>query len=722
MNRYKELVIAIMVLFLIFIHAEYSFCHDNHYGNKNVYMIIVNKMTLSDIDNMPNLLGLIEDSSIGLMNVRGLNGYRGAESFATINASNKAFANYDSSQFHNLDKEFKAIYESRIGLMDKQYEVGNIQMGRLYNQNEDNKYSPFIGALGYTLHKSGLKTAVFGNSDTDEELIRTSALIPMDPDGLIDYGNVDDILVKDNFYPYGIRTDYDKILDEIERVKSDASLIVVDTGDLNRLNSYGANLSTDEFYQKRNVILNNIDEFIEGLLNIIDKDNSLLMILSPNSGEERIDGNRLSPIIIWGKNVMKGIVVSNTTRQNGIIANLDISPTVVKFLDLKPENMAGNPIEYVEIEDSLNYIKSIIGPINLMSKTRSKTLSTYGTISLVIILLIIALVLLNIVPNEQILRGLKTGLLLIYVLPLAFMIISSFRIDNLIIFILALTLFSSLVIYVFYKCNSSKNILVVTYLYFILLFFDILLKGYFTKYSVLSHDPIIGARYFGIGNEMVGLFLMVSCMTAGLLYEKYSKKIIPILVMIGTTVLVGHPNLGANVGGTIALLSSSIYFVCGLYGKNLNLKNTILTLFIIGMAIGFLGYLDIRFSHSPTHLGNTLLSINEKGIGFVKNIIDRKLLMNVRLIGISFWTRVIIINIFAQIIVSHYYRDRVNSFMVSRLGNGYLSCIAGSIIGFLVNDSGLILSAISINMATILLLFIVIGEQDKIGQEVDEIG
>lgn len=33
---------------------------------------------------------------------------------------------------------------------------------------------------------------------------------------------------------------------------------------------------------------------------------------------------------------------------------------------------------------------------------------------------------------------------------------------------------------------------------------DLITKGNITRYSILSHDPIIGARYFGMGNEMVG--------------------------------------------------------------------------------------------------------------------------------------------------------------------------------------------------------------------------
>ena len=48
-----------------------------------------------------------------------------------------------------------------------------------------------------------------------------------------------------------MRTDYNKILDEISKIKSKASLIVVDTGDLNRLNSYENLLSDDIFIKTK---------------------------------------------------------------------------------------------------------------------------------------------------------------------------------------------------------------------------------------------------------------------------------------------------------------------------------------------------------------------------------------------------------------------------------------------------------------------------------------
>ena len=146
----------------------------------------------------------------------------------------------------------------------------------------------------------------------------------------------------------------------------------MDTGDLNRLNSYSSFLSIDGFYKKRNMILDDIDDFIGKLLNIIDENKSLLMVLSPNSGEERIDGNRLSPSFYGVKMLREVYLYPLLLIDQELVSNLDIAPTIANLFNLKSENMSGNIIKYIEKENAFNYIKSINGRINLMSKVGLK--------------------------------------------------------------------------------------------------------------------------------------------------------------------------------------------------------------------------------------------------------------------------------------------------------------------------------------------------------------
>jgi len=709
-KKNRACITIFFIIFIIVLFGQTNYGRGYENIDNKVYVIVANRLTLSDIEKMPNVKRIIDHGSIGLMNTRGISGYKGAESFATINASSKTYANNESSQLYNLNDEYKRIYENRIGIIDKEYAIGNIQLGKLYNQNEKNRYSPYIGALGDSLHEVGLKTAAFGNSDTEEEVIRTGALIAMDSKGLIDYGNVDNILLEDIDYPYGIKTNYDKILLELASIEQKTSLLVIDTGDLNRLNSYSDFLSTDVFYKKRDLILKDMDDFIGDMVSSIDDERSLVMLISPNAGEERIDDSNLSPIVLWGKGIEKGTLISSTTNRKGIISNLDIAPTIAEFLETSRDNMTGNPIESIEKEKGLEYIKSINNRIKTTSKTRSKTLLTYGIITIITLLLILIPLILNIDMNNKIGIVFKRLILLLYAMPMIFIFSSLLDIDNLIKYFISLSIFIMIFWFAVGRFNNKKSLYYISIGYFMIFLLDLITKGNITRYSILSHDPIIGARYFGMGNEMVGVFLAISTLMAGLLMDRYNNEYISIFLLLISVIMVGHPRLGANVGGTMAILSATIYFILIAKGKKLSIKNLILFVFIIGLAIMVLGYIDIALNPNPTHLGKTIGIIGDKGIGIVQNIISRKLLMNIKLIKVTIWTKVIFIDILVQVILTFIFKDKVLYIMEKGIGRGILSGIIGSIFGLLLNDSGIILSALAMSLITIYMLFIILED------------
>ena len=52
-----------MIVFSIFTN-EYSFAEENKDSKKTVYIVVMNKYTLEDIDNMPKLKKIIDEGSI----------------------------------------------------------------------------------------------------------------------------------------------------------------------------------------------------------------------------------------------------------------------------------------------------------------------------------------------------------------------------------------------------------------------------------------------------------------------------------------------------------------------------------------------------------------------------------------------------------------------------------------------------------------------------------
>ena len=134
---------------------------------------------------------------------------------------------------------------------------------------------------------------------------------------------------------------------------------------------------------------------------------------------------------------------------------------------------------------------------------------------------------------------------------------------------------------------------------------------------------------------------------------------------------------------------------------------------LIGVFIAALGYIDIYINPNPTHLGKSLILLNQKGLTIVENIINRKVLMNIKLIGSSIWTKVLFTNILVQIIAINFLKDNMKKLLDKDLGKGVSIGILGSIIGLLLNDSGIILAALSMNLITIFILFRILHGEER---------
>lgn len=643
-----------------------------------VYLIVINKLTLKDIESMNNLNRIIEEGSIGLMNTRGVSGYTGAESFLTINASRKANSNYTSVDFRtNKSNGF----------------IVNDSFSSLINLNKDNKFSPHIGAMGDNLHRIGLKTGIYGNSDLIDKPLKTSALIPMDSMGLIDYGNIDNITIEENNYPFFIKTDYEKLSNEVKN--SSADFIVGDTGDLERLYRYSKFLSDNEFLYLREKILMDIDKFIGNLSSTLEGNNSLLIITSPNNGDKKIDDNKLSPIVLWGKEIEKGTLISKTTNREGLVTNIDIGPTIMNFLGADTNNMSGSRINSISKNISLEDIIKYSQQINTISKVRYNTLYLYGIFSIIILILSIIFLSAKIRLSEKTKDIIKILFTMILTIPSIFIIASIFKPKEVYSFISILLILSILSLFIIWKTRKNNNqIIYIMGISVFIIMMDLLLKGNISKFSVLSHDPVIGARYYGIGNEMVGLFLGLLSVLSVEILRKNNKSILPLILLGMSAILIGHPRYGVNVGGTMAFIVAIVFYVMETFNRSLSIKIIFLMGVIIILFVSIMGYIDIRFNDNITHLGNTTLLIKSNGLKYLNQIAFRKLFMNIKLMENSFWIYLLLLHMILHVLI--FYFKGINS----KISIANIAGLSGAIGDFLFNDSGLILAAICMNLIT----------------------
>ncbi|HFL3244722.1 TPA: hypothetical protein ACG3KM_003957, partial [Clostridioides difficile] len=210
-----------------------------------------------------------------------------------------------------------------------------------------------------SLSDNGLKASVLGNSDIIEngQLIknRNLCLTAMDEYGRIPNGNVDTINKKDLSMPYGISTDYDKLIVETKEAYKNNDVIFVELGDTYRLDLYKANLNEKTYESMKDNIEKNIDIYLKNIFSMVEENDTVYIASAFPSDLDYKNKRRLSPIIkLNGEG--KGILSSSTTRREGIVTNLDVGVEILDNFNIKNQNMVGRKYELINRDDNKEFL------------------------------------------------------------------------------------------------------------------------------------------------------------------------------------------------------------------------------------------------------------------------------------------------------------------------------------------------------------------------------
>ena len=213
--------------------------------------------------------------------------------------------------------------------------------------------------------------------------------------------------------------------------------------------------------------------------------------------------------------------------------------------------------------------------------------------------------------------------------------------------------------FVVWRCpaNSELNVL------FGCLLADVITGGYLGSFAGLGANPIVGARYYGIGNALSALLF-----GAALGFQR-SKPSYRVLFLGAVAVLVGHPGLGANGGDMIAVLIAIVVHLALRGGKSA----VLIACAAISAVVAVVGWdAFLAPSSMQSHIGRLVASA---GSGFVDLVVS-KAAAHIRLMTTSLWGLSSLISLI---------------WWVLRLKRNGLRPDLASIVGlclFLLNDSG----------------------------------
>ncbi len=355
----KKLISLLLSLIVILSFSISSIYADTNNKGKVIYLSL-NRTSLENLLEIPIIKEKTSNSGyVALMTTKGDGSNTDQKSFASIGSGVRAnVLDEDYVKFETLNENEKTQFEAATGV--KSWAIGNIKINRNINQNTDNGgYGATLGMLGTTLNKNNLKVALLGNSDIkkndDLKKIRNLALVCMDENGRVQSGNVDNINKKDDTMPFGISTDYDKLKSETKKYYENSDAIFVELGDTYRLDEYKNNLNENTYKSMKKKIYQNINDYLKEVFEMAGKNDTIYIVSEFESNLDYKTKRRLSPVIKFEKDGY-GLLESSTTRNSGIVSNIDIGVDIINKFGLKNELMIGKVFKNVQDENGIKKV------------------------------------------------------------------------------------------------------------------------------------------------------------------------------------------------------------------------------------------------------------------------------------------------------------------------------------------------------------------------------
>lgn len=698
----------------------------------HVYLITVDCLALQDLTDHPELFNEITgQAALGLMSVGVEGGLIADNTYASIgagtpiNATNTGAHGLNSRELLQ-DIPASEIFRQRTGLETPAGAVLQLDIARIKKINETNRYSGVPGLLGTVLQEHQVDVSVLGSADSNGKTARPVVALAMNKDGVVNSGDVSDNLLKyDPSFPGGVRTDYDKLLPLLLERHQHHGLTVVELGDLERLEVQGKYLEESILQAKRREALAGVTNLLTQLLGQMEREKDLLLLVSPTPRGEHVPGtNYVTPVLAAGCSIKPGLLTSPTTKRPGVVRNTDLAPTVLAYYQLNtPAQMYGRPLQAISIDQNLARLTSLYGQLELIYQSRSPVLHNYVLILLILVLLSLAAIFLP--HNKVLVQSLKLMLLAIMTVPVSLLLVTLLPHDSFVILVLeiiALTLgiTAAISLWMIRHDNVLEPFIIISLFTSLWILIDLFCGAPLQKQSLLGYDPIAGARFYGLGNEYMGVLLgstiigITALITRLTYYRRQAILAGTGLYFLITIYAIAAPEYGTNVGGAIAGAFAFLVTFLLLARVKFNYQTLLKTVGTVSILLLLLIIYDLqRPLESQSHIGRTAHLILQNGPGEMLNIIHRKLSMNIKLIKYTIWSRVFLASL-ASLVILFYRPIGVMQRIFSRYTDmyiGFIGVITASIVALIFNDSGVVAAATAMIFGAPPLLYLVICSQ-----------
>lgn len=681
---------------------------------------------------LPNLARLAAEGGIGLMNA--LTGARPgpADAYVTLGAGARAAGGTAAGEAFDRREEVlgaagETLYRVRAGRPAPEGEVVHAGLPAILAASAELPYRVPVGGLGEALRRGGVPAAVFGNADVPapapgrgappipgEGAGRWAAAALMDARGTLGGHVGRDLLAFDPNFPGGWRTDDDRLSAEAAARLGRGGVVAVETGDLLRIEAQAERMAPGAYARARRQALRRADRLVGVLAARLDPARDRLFVLSPFPSEAaRQAGAVLTPILAWGRGIDSGLLTSGTTRHPGVVADIDFAPTVLAGFGLPvPAEMFGRPMTVAPAGE--------IASVTAVDRLHARTLANHlrrpplvqAYVTLQIAVLLAALGVFGLRRGSR--RAVRAALVALTCVPLAYLLLGLWSAPPVwlsCLLVAALTaLLAAVVLPAGRRGDPVLPFAAASGLTVLAVAADALAGGRLMENSPLGHSLIGGTRYYGVGNEFMGVLLGASLIAGTALLDAArpgpggrGPGAAVGAAWAGVLLLLASPRFGANFGGTLAVAVAYAIVLFRLRSPRLSARH----LLAAGAAAFLLAALaawadSAREVAVQTHAGRAVASLRAGDWGSLGDLVLRKGEMNWKLVRWTRWSYLFLVSLGIYAWLSLRPPRRLAAALRGRrrLAAGFSGAAVGSLAALAFNDSGVVAAATAMIFAS----------------------
>ncbi len=432
----------------------------------------------------------------------------------------------------------------------------------------------------------------------------------------------------------------------------------------------------------------------------LDPRRDTLLLTSPDPGRPWGWWYHLAPALFWGSQVGGGTLSSATTRTPGLLANVDLVPTLLDRLEVSaPPYLEGHPAR-----TSPGSMEDLLGLARQSRVNRAlmvPALLAWGGLALLSVLLATAVLLRR--GGAGWIRAARAGLALTGAFVVAMLLAAWTPPSGSTELALRLAVLTVLVgggAVLAARGGSPFMLLVLGGT--VLILGDLYGGDRMLSRNLMSDFANIGARFYGIGNEYLGILLSISVLAPFWIERRRGNKgrfgaagwgTAAVLWPV-TLVGVGSPAIGADFGGAVSLAVT--YLIAGCLAARFRPRVTHLVsalAFVALMGLGFIASDLLRPAGARSHVGELASrALEPGGVGEIARVVGRKLWLNVTMALTPYFLGGVGVMLPVVWLWRRALGSRVTGLLEDEplLAAGMGAVLAGAVIAGVLNDTGVI--------------------------------